>query len=246
MQQIYQNPAGKGSAQISSRYTVKADLKKRYDKLKEDGKEFELNVYGDEKTFVLVFKVPSEQKDEKDLRYDVVLELIRGISGSSISLLRYYLRFWSNSPAFKFTYAHAAYKNGWIPKWLVSKTSRKSRVTAAKVRNPTDRMGFEKSIYFAILYLEENELFKVQYLTKLSKGLINKKFLESLVAGMDEKEKEYNINKIEKSLNKKIEKEKDLEIPTDEKVKTKVKRNFLGKKIQKVKSSIKSKKIKKV
>ena len=75
-------------------------------------------------------------------------------------LMKYYVKFYSNDPAFVYTHAHAFASNNLFIEELTSKMSKKAIRTEAKEKNPYNQIGYVKSIYFA-------------YLSMINKGLNN-------------------------------------------------------------------------
>jgi hypothetical protein len=82
-----------------------------------------------------------------------------GIANGKVSVF-------SNSPSFLFTYAYVVNKDGFLITELKTKVSKKAISDKPSVTNPTEVYGFEKSIYFALLYLRDLDLYKQNELSK--------------------------------------------------------------------------------
>ena len=110
---------------------------------------------------MIYIKIPSEVVP--DFYYDTVIEFYpndKPIVGSN-SLSDYYVKFYSNDPAFVYTYAHAFIKNELFIEDLKPKMSKLAVKKEAKLKNPQNTVGFCKSLYFAWLVIK-------------SRGLLNK------------------------------------------------------------------------
>ncbi len=151
------NPAGKNSAFLGNRDVIKLDLQKRFDILLKRHKVFKTWIYfNKDKTKVMIHvKVPSEHEEYKKLFYDVVYEFNQPEKASkSITIPAYNVKIFSNSPAFTFNYAYVANLNELIPTYLQAKCDKDSLVNIPKEKNPPLILGFEKTLYFAGLYIQ--------------------------------------------------------------------------------------------
>jgi len=158
-QQFLKNPTGKGSATVARRDRIKKDMRDRFDSLyKKSKKNFKVRVTKYKDNYYFIFKIPSEFYYSEGLYYDVVIEFIPPQESSKrlSSLDTYHIRFYSNSPNFMFTYAYIYNKDGLLIPWLKSKVSNKALKEPPAVRNPREEYGFEKSVYFALLYMQTN------------------------------------------------------------------------------------------
>jgi len=202
LKQFIDNPAGKGSAYLTARYAIKADLERRFITILKQYKIFKTSVYFNKKTdgYIFYVRVPSEDLDlKKELLYDVILELtppnITNV-GRSNNLLLYNLKLWSNSPGFMFSYMYVANKAGLIPRWLISsKCAKRALKDPPATRNPVEAMGFEKSLYFAIQYLFYMDYLNVANIGNLAKKFDKGKLLPHL---MHPEDKLLEYNKIKK------------------------------------------------
>lgn len=165
LEQYILNPMGKNNAVLnaSTREIMRKDYMRRFDNLmlRENGK-IEYYLYKDAKsnTYWAHIKVPSETV--KEFYYDVVLKFYANQStdAGGEDLFKYFVKFYSNDPAFVFTYAHTFLKNDLFIKELSSKMSRQALKKDAKEKNPGDNIGYVKTIYFAYLLLKNRNLNK--------------------------------------------------------------------------------------
>lgn len=183
--QYIQNPMGKANAVISNREMYRGMYSLRLDTImvREMGKvDYHLYKDGDDK-YIAYIKVPSEVVEK--FYYDVIIEFTptKDTKKSSKSLKDYKVRFYSNDPAFVFTFAHAFIKNDMFIKDFEDKMSKKAVKQVAKTKNPLDTVGYVKSLYFAYLIMERFNLFaKVLYRDKY-----NKKSVKNNVMHADQK-----------------------------------------------------------
>ena len=155
------NPQGKGSSYGGKRENIKKDLATRYSNIltKYNGK-LEHYIFHNEKTdhYFFYFKIPSETYDK--LYYDVVLEFQpddKKVKYTTIA--EYSMNFFSNSPHMTMTYTYILNKNKIIVDFLKPKYSKKALTTPPVTRNPVEQFGFEKSCYYAALYIRDNKLY---------------------------------------------------------------------------------------
>lgn len=163
-----QNPMGKKNAVFSQREMFRTMYANKLDVImvREKGK-IEYIQFVDKKKdkYYIYFKIPSEVI--KDFYYDVVVEfyahdpVLKGVN----NLKGYSVRFFSNDPAFVFTFAHAFITNDAFIKELTPKMSKQAVQKVATEKNPKDEMGYVKSIFFAFLYMNQKGLFnKITFL----------------------------------------------------------------------------------
>lgn len=154
------NPVGKGSANVARRSFIRRDLETRYLLMtKQSGKLFSIqNAYVDKAgNYILHLRVPSEYYYKEGLMYDVVLQYLTNSRRKvDETLASYDIRMYSNSPAFMFTYAYVYNQDDNLVPFLKNKLSSKALTQAPVVRNPNQSYGYEKSVYFAILYVRDN------------------------------------------------------------------------------------------
>lgn len=129
---------------------VKEQLKSRFLTMLKKGKKFDISVYQSSKNGLLVHvKVPTEG-DVPDLFYDVVLHIAGGMS----TLMESEVKVFSNCPSFTFRYAYVAFHSKELIPEFVNYYDDIVIKDKPDTTNPMEIMGYEKSIYYAILSLE--------------------------------------------------------------------------------------------
>ena len=160
-EQYIVNPMGRSNAVLNAtaRESIRKDYLKRYDQLlvREKGK-IDYKLYYDEKKNIYVahFKIPSETIEK--FYYETVIEFYTNsdVKQGGVNLMDYDVKFYSNDPAFVFTYAHTFQKTGLFINELKSKMSKLANKKEAKEKNPGNNVGYVKSIYFAYLTLKRS------------------------------------------------------------------------------------------
>ena len=198
MRQFLINPTGKGSASVARRDRIRADMEARYKKLyKNARRKFIVRPYIDRTTDNLYFwfKIPSEDYYKEDLVYDVIIHFIPPANYTDETPLdKFSINVFSDSPNFIFTYAYLFNSDDMVINWLKPKLPEKSLKDKPVTRNPDMSYGFEKSIYFSLLYLSDHpELLKSRKLNKLK---FNKKqILSSIKTGYQKLEENKQARK---------------------------------------------------
>jgi hypothetical protein len=197
LDQFLTNPTGKGSSMMGKREEIKKNLQQRYYKiLKNAGGHFTYNVYIDKNVYLFYFKIPSETYE---MEYDVLLEFYP--HNPKLKKFKdindYSLNFFSNSPHMMFTYTYVLHQNKITIPMLMPLYSHKALTQKPKVTNPIQIFGFEKSCYYAAMYIKENKLFTKSVIEKNATVLnrVNKAQLIKSIATQENKFIEYNKNK---------------------------------------------------
>ena len=182
-EQYIQNPMGKHNAVLNSimRESMRSSYMDKFNKImvREHG-IVNYNLYKDSKKnrYYIYLKIPSEVVPK--FYYDVVLEFYTNsdVKESGQNLMKYNVRFFSNDPAFVYTYAHVFNKNNLFIKELKSKMSNKAIRDSAKEKNPSGNVGYVKSLYFAYLAIRNKGLNRVSLFDSVAEiswsGLLNK------------------------------------------------------------------------
>lgn len=167
------NPSGAGSSAITNRSMYKEMYKKKFDTvlLREQGKiVYEIFKDDDkEDSYYIYMKIPSEVIE--NFYYDVVVRLYTKVNAKKANniLRSYAVQFYSNDPAFVYTFAHSFSKNKLFIDDLAPKMSKQALNNKATVKNPKDEVWYVKSLYFAYLTMEKYNLFNRYILDKSSK-----------------------------------------------------------------------------
>ena len=180
------NPMGKGSSVMSAahREIMRGQYKVKFDNilLREKGK-LDYRLFKDSKNnaYWIYCKIPSELC--KDFYYDTIIKFsaTEKVKAGGKDLFKYNVRFYSNDPAFVYTYAYVFAHNNLFINELSSKMSRSSLKSAPKEKNPNQSVGYVKSIYFVYLLMQNRNLNKVSIFEKQSEPLDVKFFMNNVM-----------------------------------------------------------------
>ena len=182
-EQYIANPMGKRNAVFSQRNMFKQLYTEKFDKifLREAGKiNYTLYVDVKKDRYVAHIKVPSETV--KDFYYDAVILFYSNDAAikSSPSLHGYFVKFFSNDPAFVFTYLKVFLDNDLFLEDLKPKASKLALTQDPKIKNPYKVPGYSKILYFAYLFMKSKNLFAKHMYTSYGVPYTSKKLLENV------------------------------------------------------------------
>lgn len=203
--QYIQNPMGVKNAVISNREMYRTMYTEKLNKIlvRESGKVV-YYLYKSNKKYYAYLKIPSEVVP--NFYYDVIIEFSEpkdGIKITDRTLRNHEARFYSNDPSFVFTFAHAFIKNGMFLDSFKDKMSKEAVKQNADEKNPTNQIGYVKSLYFAYLIMNQRGLFnKILYVERYVE-----RNLKSMV--MDASEKIARRQQEGENLRKKNKKDKN-------------------------------------
>jgi len=212
------NPSG-GASVITNRGMYKSLYKSKFDKVlvRENGKidwqVFYTNDSND--SYYIYIKVPSEVIS--NFYYDVVIRLFttENKKKSNVSLREYAVQFYSNDPAFYYTFVHAFRKHNLFIKDLESKMSSRALKDVAKERNPKDDIWYVKSLYFAYLTMEKYNLFNRNILKNHGKKYVKRTLLDQITHATkkveDRQKEQEKLNKAKSEAKKQERKDKALQ-----------------------------------
>ena len=245
------NPSGKGSA---INIGVNRDTyEKELISLESRNTKTKYNVYKQSKRnglsmYYIHFLIPSSTKEFTN---DVVIEFNPNADDTnSIKTIRAYnVRFFSNDSNFVYTYAYTFKSHGVLINELEKLLPFRSIMQKPTMRNPDNAMGYNKSIYFAYLVMERDNLFNKENLNRIAKNAGISK-INSEILPFDKKEQERSKiirdakdagKKENKQINNKVIKSKNLlgDNPLDLKPKI----TKIASKVRKTSNVKKSKKI---
>jgi hypothetical protein len=205
MKEFLKNPVSSGSASVARRDQIRFNMEHRFNVLYRAAKgQFEAKIYPIKDNVYFHIKVPSEEFYPEKLRYDVVIRFIPPNKDSKeLGLDKYYMNVFSNAMNFSFTYAYVFNKLGLMIPWLKPKLPKRVFTDAPVIRNPEEALGFEKSIYFALLYLQlnHNKLFKDK---NIKKNIFSKEDLFNSIPSMNAKKKDYDAKRKQFKAHKKV------------------------------------------
>ena len=200
IQEYMKNPSGKGAV-LPGRDIFIQNYDYRYQVLSKE-KEFKMNIYTHDKFVFYHVIIPSEG-EYRENTYDVVIKFKPDRLSNKLdgSYKQYEIEFFSNSPAFAYTYAYVAKLNGYLVQELMDKYDEKLLSYPPTSRNPGMLFNFEKSIYFACKYILSNNQFLLKSYVKSHSKKLTKKVLKE-IRTLSKIEEEYKSEK-----NKKEERE---------------------------------------
>jgi hypothetical protein len=195
------NPAGKGAV-IPGKDMFIQNFDYRFQVLSKD-KDFELNIYTQGQDVFYHILVPSENPYREN-KYDVIIKFKPSGLGNKIdgSYKQYDIEFFSNSPAFAYTYAYVAKLNGLLIMDLADKYDEKILTYPPTSRNPGLLFNYEKSIYFACKFLLSDSQFLLKSYVKSHSKKLTKKILKEIktLSKVEEEYKKENKMKEEREL----------------------------------------------
>ena len=164
--------------------------RKKFDELlvREQGKIF-YKVYrfddGPDTRYIL-FKIPSESIP--GLYYDTVVKLwaANNSAKNEANLRNYYAQYYSNDPAFVYTFAYSFNRNHLFMKELSSKMSKIALTQSAQTKNPKNEVWYVKSLVFAYYTMERYHLFDKPMNNQLSVKYNQQEFM-GMVASVEHK-----------------------------------------------------------
>ena len=158
--QYIQNPMGVANAVFSNRDMYRELYMNKLDKIlvREMG-HIDYTLYKSKNKYYVYIKVPSEVIEK--FYYDVVIEFSEPDDKSLIdsTLKNYNVSFYSNDPSFVYTFAHAFIKNKLFIEELKDVMSKEAIKKVAVEKNPSNQVGYVKSLYFAYLILKRENIF---------------------------------------------------------------------------------------
>lgn len=185
--QYINNPLGEKTSVVTNRDMFMKMYKEKLDKiLLREGGKVEYKLFVSKKDYYIHFKIPSEVVDK--FYYDVVIHFYTKdpVIENSASLEKYNVEFYSNDPAFVYTFAHAFIKHNMFFTDLESRMSKQAIKQTAKEKNPDNLIGYVKSLFFAYILTKQYNLFsKAAY--KMYATQYNKKEIINAVMQADKK-----------------------------------------------------------
>ena len=206
--QYIENPMGKHNAVFSARDAYRAQYMEKFDALymREAGR-IDRTLYYDRvrDIYLAHIKIPSETVE--NFYYDVVIKFYTDDNAERVnsSLTNYQVQFFSNDPAFIYTYLFVFRKLDMLITDLKSKCPKLSMTQAPTERNFYQTPGYVKSIYFAYILMSRTDMFlKSTYQNfgqKYSKSALLSK-VSSGNAKMDERKEKESRQKAQKRVEK--------------------------------------------
>lgn len=214
------NPMGIKNSVFSQREMYRELYRQKLDKiLVREGGKVNYKLYKDKDNYYAWFKIPSEVIS--NFYYDVVIKFIPKSNAVKLtkSLKEYNVKFYSNDPAFVFTFAYAMEKNKLFIDELAPVMSQEALKERAKERNPKSEVGYVKSLFFAYLLMRQYNLFD-KLLYEENGISFNIKELLSKITPADKKIRDRQEAQIELNKKNRIAKAKEANKERDKEMKT--------------------------
>ena len=194
---------GQKNSVISHREMYRAMYAEKLDKLylRENG-NINFTVYKHKKGYYIHFKIPSESAE--GVYYDTVFQFIAPSTEQELedNIHNYTVKFFSNDPAFVFTFAYGFMQKDLFIQDLKSKLSKYTKNTPAFERNPDNQVNYVKSFYFAYLIMINKNMFLKVRLDSVAIDYSKSKLLTEVMHA-DEKIEQVNQGKKDKKKPKK-------------------------------------------
>lgn len=159
-------------------------------------------------TYMIHVVVPSESQEK--MKYDVVIQFFPKDDevAKSMSISQYYIQFYSNSPSFIYKYAALYRVSGYLIEALYDKTDPEYAHTLPEKSNPKMELGYDKSIYFACKFIQQNQYTILRKSgMRFYKMVSMKNFLRS-ISSYDDIKTDSEFYKLEKSIQTEVEKDR--------------------------------------
>lgn len=199
------NPMGKGDSSIPNRKQLIDSLELKYAKLiKHKGNDIKLHIYKtgnkqDDIYFHLV--IPTET--ERNNTYDVVF-LFRDPGKAhrdELSISKYDVLVFSNSPSFAYTFAYVYNKHGLFIHSLAGKLGKEFMKNEPEVRNRYEIINYEKYVYFGARFILDSKRLNRSFMDMVARPYrsdVLTKNIRTLDAIMAEYKKAENVLKRKK------------------------------------------------
>jgi hypothetical protein len=156
LQSYIKNPTGAGAASTPQRKAILDTLFAKYRVLLKMNHHFKTSAYRVSDSVVLHVRIPSESVE--GVYYDVCIEFMN-VANMETSMLTKNIKVFSNNFAFVYTYAYVMNQRGLLIDYLRSLLPKEVLSEPPKQRNPDETVNYEKSIVYAIYYIQEHRLF---------------------------------------------------------------------------------------
>lgn len=167
-----------------------------------------------EKSYICHLLIPSESV--KGVHYDVVFEFeFPSNDTMHHNMLDLPLKVFSNAPSFSYTYAHVFLKEKLLCEWLKNKYGKIIRQNTAMIRNSSNVIGLEKSLFISALFLSMKGRSEFSYVNSIAEKISSTNIVETKVLSQDSVENKYRDIKKQLRIQKEMEKKHAKEIKKD-------------------------------
>ena len=201
LDEFIKSPFGNNIEQKALKYEDRYQSYKRANKIKVDA-----TLVMDDNYFIHM-KVPSEST-KGDVVYDVVIQFFTPhdeLRKGTVSLKKYYVQFFSNSPGFVYKYATLYRLNGFLIETLQDKFTEGALVILPDKANKDYELFYDSSIYYACRYIQDNP---IKILGKLNFKIFRSKTPEAFfkdILSFDQISKVTDIAKLKIAFEKEIQ-----------------------------------------
>ena len=188
--QYIDNPMGRGSSIFSGREMYRKLYTDKFDKLmlREAGNIYYKLYYDDRNDHYFCYmKMPSETVE--NFYYDTIIKFLpvdRKVNQGEQTLNNYRVQFYSDDPAFYYTYLHVFMENDLFVDELKSKVPKAVSKDDKHIRNPAGVVGYVKTLYFAYLFMTLKNLFMKYIYRAYGEAYNRSKFIKE-IEDMDKK-----------------------------------------------------------
>lgn len=137
--------------------SIEGSYKERYTKFIKRFPTLDVKYYKSHSSYFIHVKIPSSKSLDRgiDLAYDVIFEFFAPTDdiAKQNSLQNWTVRVFSNAPSFAYRYAYVYYRTGLLIDGLQDKFDDKILKVKPTKQNPKELVGFDYTIYFAVMYL---------------------------------------------------------------------------------------------
>lgn len=141
--------------------------------------KMKIRIFMENNDYFVYAKIPSESNgeypDSKPIYYDVIIQLIPPNKAALAwdNIREYDAKVFSNIPSFVFTFNYVYHHKRALINLPSAYYAQKAILEKARVRNPLNLFGIDKSLWFTIYYLDEHRLFKRGIIDSFVEGDLN-------------------------------------------------------------------------
>ena len=177
------NPMGKGDSSIPNRRELIESLSFKYDKLiSRKGNDIKLNAYHDRLTDDYFFHLVIPSETERSNSYDVVFKFsdTNKEHHQELSISKYDVTVFSNSPSFAYTFAYVYAKNGLFIESLGDRLGKEFFKKEPEVRNRFGIINYDKYVYFGARFILDSKRLNRAFLDMIVKPYHREPFSRSV------------------------------------------------------------------
>lgn len=177
------NPMGKGDSSIPNRRELIESLSFKYDKLiQRKGNDIKLRAYHNKLTDDYYFHLVIPSETERINSYDVVFKFsdTNKEHHQELSISKYDVTVFSNSPSFAYTFAYVYAKNGLFIESLANRLGKEFFKKQPEVRNRFGIINYDKYVYFGARFILDSKRLNRAFLDMIVKPYHKDAFSRSI------------------------------------------------------------------